>query len=118
LAEQGTRYTRAYCQFPVCGPSRASFMSGYYPHATGTMNYSSGRQNIADRAIPFDRLNGSLDIETEIDLGMVEKSTFFYLRARQTDGALIYASPIFVTVASAKESVKKKPVLEVLENNM
>jgi len=50
LAAQGTRYTRTFCQFPVCGPSRASFMSGYYPHATGTMGYVSGRKNIGDRA--------------------------------------------------------------------
>ena len=35
LAAKGTRFTRAYCQGTYCGPSRASFMSGYYPHATG-----------------------------------------------------------------------------------
>ncbi len=50
LAAEGVRYSHAYCQFPVCGPSRASFMSGYYPHATGTMGYVSGRENIGDRA--------------------------------------------------------------------
>lgn len=50
IAAQGVRYTRTFCQFPVCGPSRASFMSGYYPHATGTFGYVSGRKNIGDRA--------------------------------------------------------------------
>lgn len=46
LASEGVMYTRAYCQYPVCGPSRASFMSGYYPHATTTFGYVSGRENI------------------------------------------------------------------------
>ncbi len=46
LAEEGVRYSAAYCQYPVCGPSRASFMSGYYPTATTTYGYVSGRENI------------------------------------------------------------------------
>ena|SRR5690554_3208495 len=46
LASEGVKYTRAYSQFPVCGPSRASLLSGYYPHATETFGYVSGRENI------------------------------------------------------------------------
>ena len=46
LAAQGTRYTRAYTQYPVCGPSRASLMFGYYPNATQTYGYVSGRANV------------------------------------------------------------------------
>ena len=49
LASEGIRYTKAYCQYPVCGPSRASFMSGYYPIATTTFGYVSGRENIGNR---------------------------------------------------------------------
>lgn len=49
LAKEGIRYSKAYCQYPVCGPSRASFMSGYYPNATTTIGYVSGRKNIGDR---------------------------------------------------------------------
>jgi len=50
LAAQGTRFTRAYCQGTYCGPSRASFMSGYYPHAIKMLGYGSPRPAIGDRA--------------------------------------------------------------------
>lgn len=50
LAAQGIRFTRALCQATYCGPSRASFMSGYYPHATGVLGYSNPRAQIGDRA--------------------------------------------------------------------
>ncbi len=46
LASRGVQYTRAYCQYPVCGPSRASFMFGYYPNASTTFGYVSGRKNV------------------------------------------------------------------------
>lgn len=46
LASRGTRFTRAYCQATYCGPSRASFMFGYYPSATGVYGYVSGRQAV------------------------------------------------------------------------
>ncbi|WP_339880516.1 sulfatase [uncultured Algoriphagus sp.] len=46
LAKEGTVFTHAYTQYPVCGPSRASFMFGYYPNATQTYGYVSGRENV------------------------------------------------------------------------
>lgn len=46
LASEGMRFTRAYSQYPVCGPSRASLMFGYYPSATTTYGYESGRENV------------------------------------------------------------------------
>lgn len=34
LAKRGVRFTNAHCQYPLCGPSRASFMTGLYPDQT------------------------------------------------------------------------------------
>ena len=31
LAGEGTAFTHAYCQSPICTPSRSSFMTGLYP---------------------------------------------------------------------------------------
>lgn len=49
LAGRGVRFTRAFCQGTYCGPSRASFLSGYYPHATGELGYKNPRPRIGDR---------------------------------------------------------------------
>ncbi len=35
LARQGVRFDRAYCNSPVCTPSRQSFITGRLPHAVG-----------------------------------------------------------------------------------
>jgi iduronate 2-sulfatase len=34
LADRGVKFQHAYCQYPLCGPSRASFMAGLYPDQT------------------------------------------------------------------------------------
>ncbi len=41
LAARGLLFERAYCQYPVCGPSRASLLCGQYPSSLGTANNAS-----------------------------------------------------------------------------
>ncbi|MCA9000083.1 MAG: sulfatase [Planctomycetaceae bacterium] len=38
LAAQGLRFNKAYCQYPVCNPSRSSFMTSLYPEQTGVLS--------------------------------------------------------------------------------
>lgn len=35
LADNGIRFTNAYCAFPLSGPTRAAMFTGYYPSETG-----------------------------------------------------------------------------------
>lgn len=56
LASNGIRYTRAYCQSTFCGPSRASLMFGYYPSATTSYGYISGRRNVGPERLSWAQL--------------------------------------------------------------
>lgn len=38
LAKKGVLFQRAYCQYPLCNPTRTSFLSGLYPETTGIMD--------------------------------------------------------------------------------
>ncbi len=49
LADRGIRFENMHCQYPVCGASRASLMSGLYPYTNGTMgNIGTLRSNMPD----------------------------------------------------------------------
>ncbi len=42
LAREGVRFSRAWCQSPVCQPSRASVITGRYAHQLGILHNTGG----------------------------------------------------------------------------
>ena len=51
LAATGMTFRRAYCQYPVCGPSRASFLHGLYPQSTGVLDNKSDIRKVRPNTV-------------------------------------------------------------------
>lgn len=51
LAARGVRFERAYCQFAICNPARASFLTGCYPEKTKVMNLEASFRDALPDAV-------------------------------------------------------------------
>lgn len=51
LAKQGMVFTKAYSQYPVCGPSRMSILTGLRPESNGIMNLKDKIRDVNPKVI-------------------------------------------------------------------
>jgi arylsulfatase A-like enzyme len=61
IAREGVRFTQAVCPTPFCSPTRASIITGMYPHAHGIVtncrhDAGQGQEGINNRDVTTDRL--------------------------------------------------------------
>lgn len=72
LVESGTAFTHAYCQSPICTPSRSSFMTGLYP--SRLHNTRNGNDTFPEGTPLISRLLA----DASYDCGLIGK---FHLRS-------------------------------------
>ena len=70
LARRGLRFTRAYCQSAICGPSRASVLTGLRPDSTGIHDLGSTVRQKLPNIITLPQLFRQTGYET-VSIGKV-----------------------------------------------
>ncbi|NJO56395.1 MAG: sulfatase-like hydrolase/transferase, partial [Rhodospirillales bacterium] len=56
LAREGVLFERAYCQFPLCSPSRTSLMTGLRPDTTQVFNLQKHFRKVLPEAVTLSQL--------------------------------------------------------------
>ena len=87
LVAGGVAFTRAYCQSPICTPSRASFMTGRYPASTRV--HRNGNEYFPDEEVLVSRLFADADYRCGL-VGKLHLSRGDVLERRPKDDGYHY----------------------------
>lgn len=60
IAAEGVAFDHAYTVIPLCGPARASMLTGVYPHQHGVLNNGSTVRLTGDKGLPTGTYNSYL----------------------------------------------------------
>ncbi|HUV65794.1 MAG TPA: sulfatase [Sedimentisphaerales bacterium] len=64
LAKEGVRFNRAYCQEAICGPSRASLLTGMRPDSTGVVENNTYIRDTVPNVVTLPQHFGNHGYET------------------------------------------------------
>jgi iduronate 2-sulfatase len=84
LAARSVLFERAYCQFPLCAPSRASFLSGRRPARTGVWTLSIPTRKYMEDVVMLPELFRKSGYQT-VNFGKVFHGTAPHLDPRSWD---------------------------------
>lgn len=116
LAREGVKFTDATCVTPFCSPSRASIVTGMYPHRHGILHNVSRCDYPAHSAQPTEEGIKRQDITTEGILHQAGYSTHHYGKWHLTEDCLPYLPDMYGEhheyaheMAETFHEVKKRP---------
>lgn len=95
IAREGIRFDQAVCTWPVCSPSRASIITGMYPHRHGIVTNINRRDYPAIKSPPTEEGIKAGDVTTERLLHESGYATHHYGKWHLMDEDLPYYTDMF-----------------------
>lgn len=115
LARAGVRFGRAYCQYPLCNPSRTSLLTGRHPTTTGVLDNTTDFRTAHPDWVTLPehfQANGYVTLKT----GKIFHGGIDDIRS-WTEGAEARNRPQAVKKVAPKERVKRSDRSVVLEGD-
>jgi arylsulfatase A-like enzyme len=106
LAEGGAIFTSAICPTPICSPTRASMITGVYPHTHGIVHNVNARDYPAIEVLPTEQGITNPDPTTEKILRAAGYRTHHYGKWHLLDEDLEYYDDMFTEHAAYADRMR------------